>query len=841
MASFHTIAVPHKDILEGRLTMDVWAANLWEVFHGQGPDEYRDKDRFFEKTFHTQGLKTIIQTVGHRLRGEGGDAIIQLKTPFGGGKTHALIALYHTFADVKRVVMVGTEMSATDDTPWGMLEAQLTGAVHRFSKPVAPGADALRNLLRQHQPCLILIDELLEYVTKAAGVAVEKSALSSQVMAFMQELTEAAATLDKVVVMATLPASVLEHYDEAAEKLFQQLEHVTGRVEKIYAPVEEHEIASIIRQRLFSDVDLDKAKKIIRSFVKKAEEETFLPYGTEPVEYRDRFEKSYPFLPDVIEVLYHRWGSFPNFQRTRGVLRLLSLVVHGLIKSNLEYISLADFRLANQDLRQDLLRHIGPEFDSVLASDITDVNAGARKVDMQLGDAYRGLGIGSRVATTIFMYSFSGGPEKGAEPSEIKRSATTMSNAASLISDALDKLRDSLFYLQSLDGRYFFSNRPNLNRVFHVRRDNVQEAEVAALESELLNKALLGKKLRTQYLATKRGEDVSDGPELKLVVLSTADDRFVGDMMERKGATPRVYRNTLFFLTPYETEKAGLYNVLRDVLAWRSIQKDPHLQLTEQDRTVVKEKLRNAEKTMPDMIRRCYRKILVPVKDGFKELDLGIGTYGDAKPLDDEVYEKLRAENEIMEKVAPLVIKTKYLGGGEGYVFTEQLYQSSLKTPGEMRTVGRDVWEAAIKEGVAQGLFGLGEFEGDKLLCHYFKKSPTVSFSGSEILIKAEYCEEEERPRPAPGKGDDDDTTRPAPSSPPQPPPPPSGGKESVRLRFALPKGKASSLLGVINFLQTKFGEVQVDLRASDGRMTEDEYEDKVLEAFRQMGVKVEN
>jgi len=32
------------------------------------------------------------------LRGEGGDPVIQIQTPFGGGKTHALIAMYHMAA-----------------------------------------------------------------------------------------------------------------------------------------------------------------------------------------------------------------------------------------------------------------------------------------------------------------------------------------------------------------------------------------------------------------------------------------------------------------------------------------------------------------------------------------------------------------------------------------------------------------------------------------------------------------------------------------------------------------------------------------------------------------------
>ena len=57
MTPFHTIAVPHRDILEGRLTMDVFMADLWRVFRGAAPDEYKDPTQFFQKTYQTDGIK----------------------------------------------------------------------------------------------------------------------------------------------------------------------------------------------------------------------------------------------------------------------------------------------------------------------------------------------------------------------------------------------------------------------------------------------------------------------------------------------------------------------------------------------------------------------------------------------------------------------------------------------------------------------------------------------------------------------------------------------------------------------------------------------------------------
>ncbi|HID35659.1 MAG TPA: ATP-binding protein, partial [Anaerolineae bacterium] len=354
MTAFHTIAIPHNDILQGSLTMDVFAADLWEVFQGRAPDEYQDPQLFFEKTYVTEGLKHLLDVVQKRLEGQGGGPVIQVQTPFGGGKTHALIAMFHNAHqwNADTAVLVGTVLNAEQDTLWGVLARQLTGTRSGFEGRTAPGREALRTLLASHQPLLILMDEVLAYVTKAAGVAVGKSHLAAQAQTFLQELTETVRTLEKVCLVVTLPSSLLEQYDENAERLFQQMQKVLGRMEKIYTPVQEQEISQVIRRRLFSRMDEAAARQVVERFTQYAEKENLIPPGLELSEYRERFLGSYPFLPDVIEALYHRWGSYTSFQRTRGVLRLLSLVIYNLQERNLPYITLADFDLADPEIRR---------------------------------------------------------------------------------------------------------------------------------------------------------------------------------------------------------------------------------------------------------------------------------------------------------------------------------------------------------------------------------------------------------------------------------------------------------------------------------------------------------
>ncbi len=694
------------------------------------------------------------------------------------------------------------------------------------------------------------MDEVLEYVTKAAAVTVGESTLAAQTIAFMQELTEVAGTLEKVALVIALPTSAMERYDESAEKLFGQLKKVVGRVEKIYAPVQDHEINQVIRQRLFSRIDHDGACEVIGDFMEYATRESILPAGTEPSEYRKRFESSYPFLPEVVDVLYHRWGSFPDFQRTRGVLRLLALITYSLKDKSVPYISMADFDLNDSEIRRELVKFAGPEYDSIIAADITDMDSGSKKIDLSLGGAYKGLKLGTRAVTTVFLYSFSGAAEKGATMGEIKRNATTTENPASVVAEAVEQLKRRLFYLQHQTGKYYFDTVHNLNRTLLIRMENIGDTEIVESERELLKNSISGVAMKV-FVWSEKNTDIPDTTDLKLIILQERDDEFMKDTMNMRGSTPRVNRNTLFFLTPLESERTGFYNLLKRGIAYRLISDDKTLNLSNEQNKEIKAELKKIEGGLNEALRRYYRLLAIPGRDGFKEQDLGIPTYGEAKKIDELVYEKLRTASEVLERIVPLVIKERYLKDAK-FVLTEQLYQSSARTPGEVRIVRREVWEDGISEGVAQGLFGLGELEGEEPVCRFFGKSTSVALSGSEVILRGDLCT-------TPGEVTDDrgsgyltgtDKTDEGETCIgdggivlPIDPELTVSGNESVRkkihLKFTLPKGKVSDIMGVMNLLQSKFDRLEIELLAEDGEISESDYDNKIEEAFRQLEIKL--
>jgi hypothetical protein len=841
MKPFHTIAVPHKDILDGKLTMEVFAADLWETHLGRSPTEYKDSEMFFKKTYLTDGLKNLLEVVEKRVRGKGGDPVIQIQTPFGGGKTHALIAMYHKAKQwqAKRVVISGTAMAPTE-TIWGLIEKQLTGKIDKLAGNVAPGTEVLRKILEKNAPALILIDELLEYTTKAAGITVKESSLAAQTIAFMQELTQVASTMEEVCVVITLPSSLMEHYDQKAEKMYQQLQKVAGRVEKIYTPVKENEITKVIRRRLFSDVDLAKAKASISEFMDYAEKEGILPVGKESSEYRERFADSYPFLPDVVEILYHRWGSFATFQRTRGVLRLLSLVIHSLKESGKAYISLADFDLSKDEIRRELIKHIGSEFDSVISADITNPGSGSKRVDKLLGKSYQGLNIASRAAASVFLYSFSGGIEKGAHLGEIKRSATTTENPSTVVAEAVEQLKSKLFFLQNQNDKYFFSNQPNLNRILLTKMENIKDTQLVEAEKDLLKQQISGGKLQV-FLWPVKPKDISDTPDLKLVILKERNEQFMKTILESKGESPRIHRNTIFFLCPSDVERPAFLELLKRKMAYSAIDTDKTVNLSEDQKREIRISLKRDEESVTDGVRRFYRLAYAPAREGLKDIDLGIPTYGDKKSIDQDVYDRLRGEEEILEKVSSLVIRERYLKDKE-FVSVQQIYDSMLKTPGESRGLSRQALEIGIRNGVKQGLFGLGDSTPSGITCKYFKDDAQLSFAENEVIIKDVLCATKP---PAgetvivPGSGGQEIGAESRGESAPEQVTEDHILRE-IQLRFKVPRGKITQIMGIMNYLQSKFQLLEMEIAAKNGSVSEEEYSGKIIEALRQLGIQLD-
>ena len=358
---------PREDLREGKpLDASEFAVNLEDIRAGRAPKDYQEPQRFFERTFLTRNLKDLAAQAVRRLSGITVETspVFNMATQFGGGKTHALALLYHLAeagpkshdwpgvrgildqAGVKSVpraataVFVGQKFDSIHGrggangeprrrTPWGEIAWQLGGArsfavvAEHDEKGVAPGGDAIQALLPDG-PALILMDELMNYVSRERGL---KSKLGDQLFNFVQNLSEEARGRTDVVLCVSIPASELEMTPEDQAD-YERFKKMLDRLGKAVIMSAETETAEIIRRRLFEWSGLpEEAKATASAFANWVIEHRQMVGDFDADSARERFLASYPLHPALLSVFERKWQSVHRFQKTRGVLRLLALWV----------------------------------------------------------------------------------------------------------------------------------------------------------------------------------------------------------------------------------------------------------------------------------------------------------------------------------------------------------------------------------------------------------------------------------------------------------------------------------------------------------------------------------
>src|SRR3990170_2711766 len=92
---WHKVVTLRDDLRTGELTLSIFAADLYDVVMGRDRPVYQDPEQFFALTYPTFNLRELAKDVLQRLASKNEKAVRQLELTYGGGKTHALITLYH--------------------------------------------------------------------------------------------------------------------------------------------------------------------------------------------------------------------------------------------------------------------------------------------------------------------------------------------------------------------------------------------------------------------------------------------------------------------------------------------------------------------------------------------------------------------------------------------------------------------------------------------------------------------------------------------------------------------------------------------------------------------------
>jgi hypothetical protein len=727
------VARPHRDFREGRFDESLFAADIGYVVQGQGAREYVDPDTFFDRTFPTRGLRELLKNVLERVRGGPGDPVVQVQTPFGGGKTHVLVALYHLFnspeqarrADwvqellkelglddvpkVKLVVVDGARLGtgpaekpdgATVSTVWGEMAWQVGGGrlfmrtmADADSSRTAPGKDAIDQVLQAAGPTLLLLDEIPQFLEKADGVTVGRRTLADQVIAFLQELAVTVANHPHAAMVFTLTrsegregarvAQLTRSFDEMRrEELQGRLEHRMHRVESVWQPLEGEEIFEVVRRRLFEDlgdpaVHAQVAQAYWDAFDKHSDS---LPGEARGLEYKRLLEKSYPLHPELVKVLYEKWSALPDFQRTRGVLRLLAMVVSDCWKRQVPVplIHPSHVNLGDPQIRPEVVTLLKQgNFEPVIASDIAGPSAKAAELDRGADPVLGGTGPAVGVATTVFVHSFGGGERKGATEPYIQWATLLPGLSPAIVGSTLPKLSRRLWFIHQEGDFYRFDSIPNLVRIIDEREEALRadrEGKVDQLLESVLTEAV-GRGLFRPYIWTREHRDVDDSPLLSLVVLkdTTAaagglewearSQGVVDEWSKRHGNTPRKYQNAVVFLLADEAEREHMRAAARRLLACDAVSKDRSIKLVDAQKADLEDMLKEAKQALPASAASCYRHVAYPTKDGLKLVDFGARAYTGPGVLQERVREKLEEVGieKLVNRVDPQLLVTNRL------------------------------------------------------------------------------------------------------------------------------------------------------------------------------------
>lgn len=675
LTPWREVITPHPDVRAGRYQQAEFAADLAQVLVGKATAEYGEPVEFFRRTYLTAGMRRLLTSTLERLRGAGGEPVIQLKTAFGGGKTHTMLALYHLLrtpaacAEVPAVaellreaggtppparvaVLVGTALDPQRPsrilsegpevyTLWGEMAYQLAGfrgyqlVADADYGGTAPGSNTLVDLFELAGPCVILIDELVAFIRNIKDAKGKpRSGSFNANLTFVQNLTEAVKRVPRALLVASIPESRIELGDAAGEEVARKIENTFGRLEAVWQPVEVHESFEVVRRRLFGDLtDLQARDRTVEAFGRLYRTNSAdFPAECREGAYEQQIRASYPIHPEVFARLYDDWSSMERFQRTRGVLRLMAVVISVLWEANdrSPLILPGSLPLYNSRVKQELTRYLGDAWNAVVDSDVDGEHAASARVDdvPRMGQ----IQAGRRVARTIFLGSVPTKATRGIEDIRIKLGVVQPGEQIAVYADALGRLRETLTYLYSSGsgGRYWFAVQPNLNRTVADRAGKLEDLEVwAELERRMkLWRGGGGVEFAGVHIAPTGPDEVPDEDRARLVVLPPRVGHKKGNeetssavmlaraILDSRGVSPRRYRNMLLFLAADTDALDTLLGETRRYLAWKSVQHDAAvLNLDRAQEKQCEDAVGNGDKTVSLQLENAYSWLLVPFQE----------------------------------------------------------------------------------------------------------------------------------------------------------------------------------------------------------------------------------
>ena len=786
---------PRDDVLRGTISEADFAADLAQVITGKGHEEYRDPARFFANSYPTRGLRNLLANVCRRLTGAGGEvaAIFRLDTSYGGGKTHGLIALNHAARGMVGVSNVsefvdpsllphGRVRVATFDgenadpangramdgdgilahTPWGEIAYALAGRqgydrVRRSDeRRTAPGAETLRELFGG-EPTLILLDELSVYLRKAQTLG----GAGKQLTAFLTSLFKAVEGAPNAALVYTLAIGkdgrATDAYSQENQFIADTMveaESVSARKATLLDPTEEDETAQVLRRRLFQTIDETRIASLADAYrnLWTANGESLATDATRP-EGVEAFRSGYPLHPEVLETLTGKTATLGNFQRVRGMLRLLARTIARLWEqkpADATAIHLHHIDPGYGPIHQEIVTRLGQSaYAPAITNDVSSGSADKRALAQEIDIGHHGgmVPYAAYVARTIFMHTLAYNERlKGLSPERLRYSVLGPATDISFIEEARKKFIAESAYLDDRPGAPMrFLAEANLGQIIRREERHVDAGEVRAELNDRIRQIFGGRTLETVPFPGGPfdvPDEVGNGRP-RLVILAydglaigrsvESVPELIGRIHGRKGSEGsflRALRNNLVFVVADDARREEMRGRACRRLALRELKKPERLvDLAEYQQAKVRELEVRSEQELAIAIQQCYRHVFYPSRNrvGDSEVDLahsaidvhsasdrpGDGQQQIVRVLRD--LRKLRLPEDEPDSPAYVRDRTPLR---KGQIATRTLRDEFRRDPGLPILIGDDIFIRGVRRGIEQGeyvyqrgdlLFGPGD------------------------------------------------------------------------------------------------------------------------------------
>lgn len=811
---WYDVVKPREDLRDNKpIDASEFAVHLDKVRLGNAPDDYKLPNRFFDRTYLTENLTGLGAEVVRRLSGNTTEtsAVFNMTTQFGGGKTHALTMLYHLArngsaatayrgvsnilqkAGIKSIadncavaVFVGTEFDSItgrggDDgtphrkTPWGEIAWQL-GGQEAFAKVakhdedfIEPKGDVIDKFLPTDRPCLILMDEVLNYIS-----TYRERGWHNKMYNFMQSLSETVRGRQNAVLVGSIPASELSYTDkDHADQ--QRLKNLLDRLGKAVILSVESETSEIIRRRLFEwderamtpdgrvlmPKEAHDTCKAYADWIQEHRQQ--LPGLINPDLARDQFLATYPFHPMVISVFERKWQTLPRFQQTRGILRLLALWVARAYQEGYKgaqrdpLITLGTAPMDDPIFRAAVFEQLGnTQLEGAVTTDIAGrKDAHSVRLDIEAIDSIKKARLHRKVATTIFFESNGGqvGAEaKEASVPEIRLAVGEPDSDIGNIETVLEDLTDACYYLSVEKTRYKFSLKENLNKRFTDRRATVQGPQVDEEVKKEIQKIFAPKEFVERVFFPEKSIQISDRPAVTMLISDlskTMEDSkatlyFAEQMIKESGSSARTFKSALIWVIADSAQP--MREEARKLMAWQAINDEADdLKLDETQKKQLHENIQKSRRDLKESIWRSYKHIALLSKDNsLKPVDLGLVHSSAADSPISNIINRLSTDGDIEKGVSPNFLVRNWPPAFKEWSI-KSVRDAVFSSPMFPRILNAESLKDTIARGVEQGLFAyVGKDATGKYQPFAFKKSVSqadVEFSDDMYIVTAETAQ----------------------------------------------------------------------------------------------------